>query len=89
MRKKVMKPSSIRLTPAAEAWVSLWVQATGWSMSAVINHAIGLAIAVHLEERQAITTERRRAMLAAELKAVDEKAAAKKTELRAASKGAK
>lgn len=87
MKSRNSKPSSIRLTPAADEQVSNWVKATGWSIAACINHAILIAGCVHRGDPTGWQTERQRLVLAINLKIVDDKAAAAKSKLRAAAKG--
>jgi Arc/MetJ-type ribon-helix-helix transcriptional regulator len=89
MNKKVLKPSSIRLTPAADAWILNWVKATDLSMSALINRAILITRATLMEERREVQALCEQLRTLAKLRQIDAAAAAKKAEVRAAAKGAK
>lgn len=89
MTKKVSKPSSIRLTPAAEAWLSNWVKATHLSKSSLINRAILITAVVMNNQDNAVRAMCEQLRLLARLQQIDAAAAAKRAEVRAAAKGAK
>lgn len=89
MAKRIAKPSSIRLTPAADDWILKWVKATDLSMSSLINRAIYIAHAVLTENKADLKSLTQQLHTQAKLTEIDRIATAKKAELRAAAKGAK
>lgn len=89
MAKKTAKPSSIRLTPAADAWILKWVKATDLSMSSLINQAIGIAALAMNDDVCGVYDMCDELRMLATLRQIDAAATAKKAEVREAAKGAK
>jgi hypothetical protein len=89
MTGKQVRPSSIRLTPAADELVSNWVQITGWSITACINHAILVARSIHMAQPSVQAALQKDFNLAAKVKAIEVEAAEKLRKAKAESRAAK
>lgn len=83
MKPRNGKPSSIRLTPAADELVSNWVQITGWSITSCINHAILVARSIHMAQPSVQAALKKDFDLAAKVRAIEVEAAEKMRKARA------